>query len=137
MSLVQNKWVFLVGYAGGQILIPLRTVRSTYIAKTVHDSVRTQTMALNTAFIPIGALAGSLIARGIGTLKDREDHVHIGGLTWLFNQYTLNLAVCGLLALFNLFVAFFFMARPKRGETDGTCTSCTVYLLNCSSDHLP
>jgi len=116
MAFTTNKWAFLVGYAAGQLLIPLRTVRSTYIAKTVDDSVRTQTMALNTAFIPIGALVGSLTARGIGALNSYDKDLEIGAASWHFNQYTLNFAVCGLLGVVNFIVAFIFMYKPKGGE---------------------
>lgn len=46
----QNKWVFLVGFIFAQILLPLRIVRSTFLAQTVDQKVQHGITASRTLF---------------------------------------------------------------------------------------
>jgi len=121
MALVDNQWVFFLGYCFTRITMCQRTVRTTYILRTTNESVRTTATSLIPVCALLGAVLGPICTALCAFAPLPNDAWELGGGITL-SQYTLTFWVATGLTVIRGFIVIFAFTEDKFSDRSKAST---------------
>jgi MFS family permease len=121
MALVDNRWVFLMGYALSRLPLCVRAVRMTYVMRTTSAEQRTQAISMLPLFALLGAVVGPFVVALCALAPDAAHSWVLSGID--FNQYTITMWVGFALNLARLPIVLFAFKEERFSDRHQSSSS--------------